>query len=137
MGLVEKGKYAGYVVSTKYMGGEERLFIAPFDDDDKDLHLVAYITDQSFKSYELQSGSDVAIAGKYSVKLIWKNGVESVASLSQYEYATLVNTFHYKGDFESYHKDVKKTEKFYWAWKIGGIVIVAAYCLFYIFGGDW
>lgn len=139
MGLVAKGQYSGYAVYTKYMGGTERLMIAPAEKrtTSTDLHLVAYITSQSFKSYELLSGSDVVVAGAYSVKLVWKSGLESVVTLSQYEYTTLLKSFNYIGSSESYNKDVKSTENFDWAWKIGGIVLAAAYCLFYIFGGDW
>lgn len=136
MGLVAKGRYAGQHIYSQYLNYKDTLYIAPMGKDSS-LRISAYVTSKECKRYELLTGDDVVRAGDYSVKIIWNNGSESILSLSTAEYRCLLNSFHFFGSNDEYNKQVKKAENESWAWKIAGIAIVAAYCLFYIFGGDW
>ncbi len=136
MGLVVKGKYAGQRTYSQYLNSQDTLYIAPAIKD-HDLHVTKYVTSKECNRYELLTGNDAVRANEYTVRLVWKSGDESVVSLFEWEYRVLINSFNFLGSDYEYEKEVKHNNDVNWAWKIAGIVLVGAYCLFYIFGGDW
>ena len=142
MSIVVKGLYAGEAIYTKQIGTKDVLIISTLEKQTTSSYknIKAYITSDKASGYELLTGGEKVNSREYSVKVKWKSGSESVVSLNEYHYTVLVNSF-YTGSTSSFQKDIQSAEKFdqSWdmLWKVGGGIIFAAYCLFYIFGGDW